>query len=174
MSTGFKGPGVEVKKLTSMIAYFDSPIGFLEITASEHGIGSLYFREGTFPSNKPSGVLKNCFDQLAEYFEGKRKIFSLDLDPEGTDFQKKVWNELLKIPFGETISYLELSKRLGDVKAIRAVGNANGKNPVSVIVPCHRVIGTNGKLIGYGGGLWRKRWLLEFERSFVQKDLFSK
>ena len=157
-----------------MIAYFDSPIGFLEIAASEHGITSLYFREVTFPSKKPSGMLKNCFDQLKEYFEGKRKIFSLDLDLEGTDFQKKVWNELLKIPYGETISYLELSKRVGNVKAIRAVGNANGKNPVSVIVPCHRVIGTNGRLIGYGGGLWRKRWLLEFERSFVQKDLFSK
>ncbi len=157
-----------------MNAYFDSPIGFFEIAASEQAIGSLFFREETFPSNKPSGVLKNCFNQLTEYFEGKRKIFSLDLDLEGTDFQKKVWNELLKIPFGETISYLELSERIGNVKAIRAVGNANGKNPVSIIVPCHRVIGANGRLIGYGGGLWRKRWLLEFERSFVQKDLFSK
>jgi methylated-DNA-[protein]-cysteine S-methyltransferase len=134
----------------------------------------LYFTKATFPENKPAGIVKNCFDQLKEYFEGKRKIFSIDLDFEGTDFQKKVWNELLKIPFGQTISYLELSRRIGDVKAIRAVGNANGKNPVSIIVPCHRVIGTSGKLIGYGGGLWRKRWLLEFERSFVQKDLFSK
>lgn len=157
-----------------MNAYFDSPIGSVEIAASEQGITSLYFLEGSFPSNKPSGMLKNCFDQLKEYFEGKRKIFSLELDLEGTDFQKKVWNELLKIHFGETISYLELSIRIGDVKAIRAVGNANGKNPVSIIVPCHRVIGNNGRLIGYGGGLWRKRWLLEFERSFVQKDLFSK
>jgi methylated-DNA-[protein]-cysteine S-methyltransferase len=156
-----------------MTVYFNSPVGTLEIDASKHGIRSLYFIDRTIPATEPAGFVKSCFDQLKEYFEGKRKVFSLDLDLQGTDFQKKVWNELLKIPFGETISYLELSKRLGDVKAIRAVGNANGKNPVSVIVPCHRVIGSNGKLIGYGGGLWRKKWLLEFEGSFAQWDLFS-
>jgi len=157
-----------------MIAYFDSPLGSLEIGSTDRGISSLYFRDETIPPDNPSGLIKDCFKQLKEYFEGKRRIFSLDLDLEGTDFQKKVWNELLKIPFGETISYLELSKRVGDIKAIRAVGNANGKNPVSIIVPCHRVIGSNGRLIGYGGGLWKKRWLLEFERSFTQRDLFSK
>jgi methylated-DNA-[protein]-cysteine S-methyltransferase len=156
-----------------MNAYFDSPVGSIEIVANERGISSLYFLEGDFPSTNPSGMIKDCLDQLKEYFEGKRQVFSLNLDPYGTEFQKKVWAELLKIPFGETISYFELSKRVGDVKAIRAVGNANGKNPISIIVPCHRVIGSNRKLIGYGGGLWRKRWLLEFERSFVQKDLFS-
>jgi len=90
----------------------------------------------------------------------------------GTEFQKKVWNELLNIPFGKTISYLQLAKELGDVKLIRAVGGANGKNPVSIIVPCHRVIGSDGTLIGYGGGLDKKKWLLEFEGVLVQKELF--
>jgi methylated-DNA-[protein]-cysteine S-methyltransferase len=161
------------KEKEGMTAYINSPVGILEITASDRGISSLYFMEGTFPTGKAAGMTKECLDQLKEYFEGKRQLFSLDLDLEGTEFQKKVWKELLNIPFGETISYLELSRRLGDVRAIRAVGNANGKNPVSIIVPCHRVIGSGGKLVGYGGGLWRKRWLLEFERSFVQKDLFS-
>jgi methylated-DNA-[protein]-cysteine S-methyltransferase len=156
-----------------MTAYFDSPVGTLEIDASERGISSLYFLDKTIAATRPAGPLKACFAQLKEYFEGNRRLFSLDIDLQGTDFQKKVWNELLKIPFGETISYRELSRRVGDVKAIRAVGSANGRNPVSIIVPCHRVIGSNGKLTGYGGGLWRKRWLLEFERSLVQTDLFS-
>jgi methylated-DNA-[protein]-cysteine S-methyltransferase len=161
------------KKLKNLKTVINSPIGYLEISANGKGISSLYFLDSFTGAGKPEGIVKVCSDQLEEYFEGKRKEFYLDLDLEGTEFQKKVWNELLKIPFGETISYLELSKRIGNVKAIRAVGNANGKNPVSIIVPCHRVIGNNGSLIGYGGGLWRKRWLLEFERSHVQKDLFS-
>ena|ERR1039457_4793350 len=159
--------------MINMSSCFESPVGLLEIAASEHGISSLYFMNETVPVTKPSGMVKECFVQLKEYFAGQRRVFSVDLDLQGTEFQKKVWNELVNIPFGETISYLELSKRLGNVKAIRAVGNANGKNPVSIIVPCHRVIGSDGKLIGYGGGLWRKRWLLEFERSFVKRDLFS-
>jgi methylated-DNA-[protein]-cysteine S-methyltransferase len=157
-----------------MFAYFKSPVGILEIGASEYGISSLYFRDEDFPVASPNGILKACVDQLNEYFIGKRQVFSLDLDLQGTEFQKRVWKELLNVPFGETISYLELSERVGNVKAIRAVGNANGKNPVSIIVPCHRIIGSGGKMVGYGGGLWRKRWLLEFERSFVRKDLFSK
>jgi methylated-DNA-[protein]-cysteine S-methyltransferase len=104
-----------------------------------------------------------CIFQMDEYFKGKRKIFDLELDLKGTAFQLRVWNELLKIPFGRTISYKELSLRLGDVKAIRAVAAANGANPVSIIVPCHRIIGSDGSLTGYRGGLWRKRWLLDFE-----------
>ena len=154
-------------------ACFSSPVGALEVTATQKGVSSLYFAGETFPTEEPSGILRECADQLQEYFNGKRKEFNIPMDLQGTEFQIKVWNELINITFGETISYLELSKRVGDVKAIRAVGNANGKNPVSIIVPCHRVIGSNGKLIGYGGGLWRKRWLLEFERSFIRKDLFS-
>ncbi len=104
-----------------------------------------------------------CIAQLKEYFNNHRTTFDVPLDLKGTDFQKRVWNELLKILFGKTISYRELTLRLGDIKAIRAVAAANGANPVSIIVPCHRVIGSDGSLTGYAGGLWRKQWLLEFE-----------
>ena len=110
--------------------------------------------------------------EVNEYFDGKREVFTLDLNPEGTDFQKKVWDALLTIPFGKTTSYLELSKTLGDVKAIRAVAAANGKNPLWIIVPCHRVIGSDGSLTGYAGGLHRKQWLLEHESPFKQTSLF--
>ena len=110
--------------------------------------------------------------QLQEYFIGKRTEFTFKLNPKGTEFQKKVWQELLQIPFGKTCSYLELSKKLGDVKAIRAVASANGKNPLWIVVPCHRVIGTDGSLTGYAGGLWRKKWLLEHENPIKQESLF--
>ncbi len=156
-----------------MVAYYNSPVGCLEIQASEKGITSLYFLEEKKNNSKPKGILKECITQLKEYFNGKRTAFSIELDLQGTEFQLKVWNELLNIPFGKTISYQELSKRLGNKEAIRAVGSANGKNPVSIIVPCHRVIGANGKLVGYGGGLPRKKWLLDFERSFYQPELFA-
>ena len=116
--------------------------------------------------------LKEAVIQLQEYFEGKRTHFTFLLHPSGTEFQKKVWQELLNIPFGKTCSYLELSKKLGDVKAIRAVAAANGKNPLWIVVPCHRVIGSDGSLTGYAGGLWRKKWLLEHENPSVQKTLF--
>lgn len=117
-------------------------------------------------------VLHDCVSQLQEYFEGKRIQFELPLAPQGTDFQQKVWKELLKIHFGKTCSYLELSKKLGDVKAIRAVAAANGKNPLWIVVPCHRVIGSDGSLTGYAGGLWRKKWLLDHENPVKQQSLF--
>jgi methylated-DNA-[protein]-cysteine S-methyltransferase len=110
--------------------------------------------------------------QLEEYFHGARQDFDLKLDLSGSPFQLKAWQQLLKIPYGTTVSYLELARRMGDEKALRAVGGANGHNPVSVIVPCHRVIGANGKLVGYRGGLKRKKWLLEHEHAFAQRDLF--
>ncbi len=116
--------------------------------------------------------LQDCATQLDEYFNGVREQFSLKLNPEGTNFQKKVWNKLIIIPYGKTISYLEFSKNLGDVKAIRAVANANGKNPLWVIIPCHRVIGTDGSLTGYAGGLHRKKWLLEHESPYKQQSRF--
>jgi methylated-DNA-[protein]-cysteine S-methyltransferase len=109
------------------------------------------------------GMESHWKTQLDEYFSRKREAFTLPLDLKGTEFQKKVWAELLNIPFGKTVSYKELSIRLGDVKAIRAVAAANGANPVSIIVPCHRVIGSDGSPTGYAGGLWRKQWLLEHE-----------
>ena len=105
----------------------------------------------------------NCIEQLIQYFNGERRVFDFPLNQEGTEFQKRVWNELLGIPYGKTISYLELSRRLGDPKAIRAAASANGKNSISIVVPCHRVIGSKNDLVGYAGGLKRKKWLLDLE-----------
>ena len=153
-------------------SYYDSPLGVIELTATENGISSLYFVEKKQKDITSNKILEDCVKQLEEYFQNKRKDFSLPLDMQGTEFQKKVWKELLNIPFGKTISYLQLAKRLGDEKSIRAVGGANGKNSVSIIVPCHRVIGANGTLVGYGGGLDKKKWLLEFEGALAQKELF--
>jgi len=157
--------------------YYSSPIGLIEITGNDDGISTVYFvEEKKNNSTKIHPSLKECVYELDEYFQGARKEFGLKLNPEGTDFQKRVWNELLNIPFGKTVSYLHISKKLGDANATRAVGNANGSNPISIIVPCHRVIGVNGKLVGYGGGLWRKEWLLNHEKSSIfgkQTNLFE-
>ncbi len=155
-------------------AYYSSPIGTLEITGDEKSIHSIYFIEDEHSAteNISSKEIKNCVLQLEEYFSGNRKEFELTLAPKGTKFQGKVWNELLKVPFGKTRSYLEQSKKLGDIKAIRAVASANGKNPISVIIPCHRIIGSDGSLTGYAGGVWRKKWLLEHESGTKQQSLF--
>ena len=117
-------------------------------------------------------TLRDCVIQLKEYFQGTRNQFSLTLNPKGTDFQKKVWNELQKIPYGKTITYLDLAKKLGNVKSIRAAANANGKNPIWIVIPCHRVIGADGSLVGYAGGLLRKKWLLDHESPYIQQSLF--
>lgn len=143
-------------------------IGNLEISASEKGISEIHFLDDTeklqvYPVND---LIERCKLQLTEYFEGKRLSFDIEIELNGTDFQKKVWNELQNIPYGKTISYLELAKRLGDKKSIRAAGLANGKNPLPILIPCHRVIGSDGSLVGYAGGLWRKKWLLEHESKF--------
>jgi methylated-DNA-[protein]-cysteine S-methyltransferase len=119
----------------------------------------------------PESLLE-CVNQLRAYFKNEIKIFDLKLNPEGTVFQKKVWKQLETVSFGTTISYLDLSKQIGDVKAVRAVANANGKNPLWIIVPCHRVIGSDGSLTGYSGGLQRKQWLLNHERECKQQSLF--
>jgi methylated-DNA-[protein]-cysteine S-methyltransferase len=157
-------------------AYYSSPIGLIEVTGNENGIATLYFVEDKpNHSTKIQAALKECIYQLDEYFKELRKEFDLKLNPEGTEFQKKVWNKLLDVPYGKTNSYLDISKQLGDANATRAVGNANGSNPISIIIPCHRVIGSNGKLTGYGGGLWRKEWLLNHEKSITfgkQTELF--
>ena len=155
-------------------AYINSPLGITKIIGDENGIAVISVSDvGT---NEVSvaipAVLKEAVLQLAEYFEGKRTDFDFKLNPKGTDFQQKVWQELLKIPFGKTMSYMDLSKKLGDVKAIRAVASANGKNPLWIVVPCHRVIGTDGSLTGYAGGLWRKKWLIEHENPTTQQSLF--
>ena len=147
-----------------MISCYNSPVGYIRIESSEKGISSLVFID---EKGLESQGLESLFiTQIDEYFHRKRTVFNLPLDLQGTEFQKRVWNELLKIPFGKTITYKELALKLGNLKAIRAVGAANGANPVSIIVPCHRVIGTDGSLTGYAGGLWRKKWLLDFESDY--------
>lgn len=150
--------------------YIDSPLGELEISATEEYLTSVLFVDA---QKKPSPrkafseytpvLIEEYIKQINEYFEGNRTIFNLSIRHEGTDFQKVVWKELENIPFGKTISYLELSRRIGNEKAIRAVGTTNGNNKFNIIVPCHRVIGSDGSLVGYGGDLWRKKWLLDHE-----------
>ena len=154
------------------IAFINSPLGITRIVGDENGISEIsVLSEGSISFEIPEH-LKNAVSQLQEYFDGNRTDFTFQLQPKGTDFQQKVWQELLTIPFGKTMSYLDLSKKLGDVKAIRAVASANGKNPLWIVVPCHRVIGTDGSLTGYAGGLWRKKWLLEHENPTNQQSLF--
>lgn len=154
------------------IAWYESPTGTIRVTGNKNGITTLYFVDEKPGSKNTPDSLKACMSQLAEYFEGTRQEFELNLAPEGTDFQKRVWNELLHIGYGEVVSYLDIANVLGDKNATRAVGAANGQNPISVIVPCHRVIGSDGSLTGYGGGLHRKKWLLEFEGAPIQTSLF--
>lgn len=150
-----------------------SPLGYVKIEGDSEGIASVsVLNSEEKESNIIPNELKKCVNQIQEYFEGSRTSFNLKLNPSGTSFQKQVWEELQNIPYGKTISYLELTKKLGDVKAIRAVANANGKNPIWIIVPCHRVIGTDGSLTGYAGGLHRKQWLLEHESPNKQQSLF--
>ena len=150
-----------------------SPLGFTKISGDEDGISAISILNS---EEKVTDIipieLEDCVHQLNEYFEGKRTQFDLALNPEGTDFQKRVWDALQTIPYGKTCSYLELAQQLGDVKAIRAVANANGKNPLWIVVPCHRVIGSDGSLTCYAGGLYRKKWLLEHESPFKQQSLF--
>jgi methylated-DNA-[protein]-cysteine S-methyltransferase len=148
--------------------YYQSPVGLLKITGTENFITEILFidnieRPHIDHKKKIPAIMINCIEQLIQYFQGQKRFFDFPMNQSGTEFQKKVWNELLSIPFGKTISYLELSRRLGDVKAIRAAAAANGKNNIVIVVPCHRVIGSKKDLVGYGGGIWRKKWLLEHE-----------
>lgn len=154
------------------IAYMKTPLGIATIIGDENGISVISVADQGAISIVIPVVLQEAVCQLNDYFEGKRVAFDFVLNPKGTDFQQKVWKGLLEIPFGKTISYMDLSKKLGDVKAIRAVASANGKNPLWIVVPCHRVIGTDGSLTGYAGGLWRKKWLLEHEFPTMQQSLF--
>jgi methylated-DNA-[protein]-cysteine S-methyltransferase len=147
--------------------YYHSPVGQLKISGTEDYISEVAFEDR---SKKPEGknkhqlpLLINCVEQLIQYFNRERRVFELPLHQEGTTFQQEVWNLLVSIPYAKTISYLDLARKTGDPKATRAVASANGKNNIAIIVPCHRVIGSNKELVGYGGGLWRKKWLLEHE-----------
>jgi len=155
------------------IAHINTPLGIAKLEGDESGLVAVTVLDEVADStNIIPEVLEDAAYQLQEYFDGKRETFDLELNPQGTDFQKRVWDGLLQIPFGKTISYLDLSKTLGDVKAIRAVAAANGKNPLWVIIPCHRVIGSDGSLTGYASGLHRKKWLLNHESPVKQQSLF--
>lgn len=154
-------------------AHIKTPLGVTLIEGDENGIAKIrVLNDDISLSIIIPDVLQDAAKQMEEYFEGKRTDFNFLLNPQGTDFQKKVWKALLEIPYGKTTSYQELSIHLGDVKAIRAVASANGKNPLWIVVPCHRVIGSDGSLTGYAGGLWRKKWLLEHETPPIQQSLF--
>ena len=154
-------------------AHIKTPLGIATIKGDENGISVIAIADDGIVSEIIPSVLQDAVTQLQDYFEGKRIQFDFKMNPKGTEFQQKVWKGLCKIPFGKTMSYLELAKQLGDVKAIRAVASANGKNPLWIVVPCHRVIGTDGSLTGYAGGLWRKKWLLEHENPTTQQSLFE-
>ena len=155
------------------IALIQTPLGIAQITGDDIGITSISILDShEARATKIPKDLQEAVTQLNEYFLGERCVFTFRLNPTGTDFQKKVWKELRQITFGKTVSYLELAKKLGDVKAIRAVAAANGKNPLWIVVPCRRVIGTDGSLTGYAGKLWRKKWLLEHENPSAQQLLF--
>lgn len=159
-----------------------TPVGELVLTASDAALTGIYFptsRRGSAPTHHaewievggkgPAGeILTRTAQQLTEYFAGRRTTFDVPLEALGSPFEHRVWNALRTIPYGTTTTYGELARRLGDVKATRAVGSANGANPIPIIVPCHRVVGSKGELTGFGGGLDRKRWLLELEGVLMQ------
>jgi methylated-DNA-[protein]-cysteine S-methyltransferase len=151
-------------------AYYHSPIGIIEISGNETGLTAL-----NFVSRKPAGAapphpsLQPAVVQLEEYFRGERSQFSIPLATGGTAFQQEVWRQLVRIPYGHTATYSELARAVGRPQAGRAVGQANHRNPISIIIPCHRVIGKDGSLIGYGGSLWRKEWLLAHERKWADR-----
>ncbi len=146
-------------------------MGLMEIAGTSHGIVSLDFVERHCNETTMNPIIKKTIHQLETYFHGTRKIFDIPICLLGTEFQKRVWHHLLTIPFGKTVSYQDVARAIGHSGAYRAVGAANGKNPIALIVPCHRVIGSNGSLTGYGGGLWRKEWLLKHECALGQPSI---
>jgi len=156
--------------------YFDTPVGWIKLVEEHERLTTIHFMDerDLREDDKSSSFLQDVKSQLQQYFDGTLTEFPFlqSAQQKGTEFQQRVWNELVKIPYGKTISYLELARRLGDEKKIRAAGTANGRNPIPIIIPCHRVIGSDGSLVGYGGGLPNKKWLLEFESGKKQAELF--
>ncbi|MDG1804564.1 methylated-DNA--[protein]-cysteine S-methyltransferase [Flavicella sp.] len=151
----------------------NTPLGVLKINGNAEGIHSVIFSNKKSPVSKEiPKVLQECVQQLEEYFEGTRKEFTVKLNPQGTEFQRKAWKSLQTIPYGKTMSYSEQSNLLNKPKAVRAVANANGKNLLAILVPCHRIIGSDGSLTGYAWGLERKDWLLNHESNIKQQSLF--
>ncbi len=154
-----------------LTAYCDSPIGIVKIMADEHCITAVSFVDAEdgerIASPGASPLLQQCLYELKEFFNGDRREFSVPVQQPGTPFQQQVWKQVAAIPFGKTVSYLALSKQLGDSKAIRAAAASNGKNKLGILVPCHRVVGSNGDMVGYAWGTWRKQWLLQHEARFA-------
>ena len=151
---------------------FQTPLGWIQLIGNETSVESVQFHDEAPETHSlfiPK-TLQNCQIQLEEYLEGNRKTFDIPLAPHGSTFQKQVWEQLKAVPYGKTASYLQIAQNLGDRNAVRAVGSANGRNPIAIIIPCHRVIGADGSLTGYAGGLWRKRWLLEHEQEMNGGD----
>ncbi len=155
------------------IACISTAVGWLKITTENTSVKEILFIDKEFVANDSTLFLVSVINELQEYFAGIRKEFTFHCDPDGTDFQKKVWNELVNIPYGKTVSYLEMARKLGDEKVIRAAASANGKNPIAIVIPCHRVIGTDGSLTGYAGGLPIKEWLLSHEKGVYSPTLFD-
>lgn len=150
---------------------FEAPIGLLEIRASDAGITHILFIDEPTMAVSAHPLIERCKAQLDEYFQGRRQTFDVPLAPQGTAFQQRVWLQLRDIAYGETCSYATISSGIGSPKSHRAVGAANGRNPLSIVVPCHRVIGSNGQLTGYAGGLERKQWLLRHEQANLDYEL---
>lgn len=146
---------------------YSSPIGPIRITSSIDGIASIDFVEAGEDSKDIPQCLVECYNQLDQYFKGQRKDFSLNLIIAGTSFQRQVYEKLIQVPYGKTASYKDIAAAVGNERAVRAVGGANNRNKHAIVIPCHRIIGSNGSLIGYGSGLWRKEWLLEHEQAFL-------
>ncbi|HTH32708.1 MAG TPA: methylated-DNA--[protein]-cysteine S-methyltransferase [Lacibacter sp.] len=168
----FKTEEKLVNALTHTV-YYHSPIGAILLEAEDEQLIVVSFRDDITineTGTTTSAALQTTIKQLDEYFAGARKQFDLSLNPQGTAFQQKVWDQLIKIPYSETVTYLHMAKRLGNVKSIRAAASANGKNPIGIIIPCHRVVGADGKLTGYAGGLHRKQWLLDHEAKMAGKQ----
>jgi methylated-DNA-[protein]-cysteine S-methyltransferase len=166
------GRSVENKSIMteeSYSSYYQSPVGLLRVSGTQHYISEIHFidhlesSDAIQSTNEIAPMIIQCVEQLIQYFHGERRQFELPIHQMGSPFQHRVWNELIAIPYGKTISYMDMAKRLGDPKVIRAAASANGKNNVAIVVPCHRVIGSNQEMVGYGGGLWRKKWLLDHE-----------
>lgn len=148
-------------------AYYESPIGLIEVRGIETAVQAVEFVDERVETYESHPLTQEAVRQLDQYFRQERRVFELNLDPGGTHFQKSVWDKLLTVPYGHIVSYMDIANLLEKPKAVRAVGAANGKNPIAIILPCHRIIGSNGKLTGYAGGLWRKEWLLRHEGSLL-------
>ena len=156
----------------SGLAYYSSPVGELEIQSEGDAITVVGFLRDVKRPENPTAIIQTCIQELDEYFYSGRKFFDVKIELRGSTFQQQVWNKLIEIPYGKTTYYADIAEKVGDLNSVRAVGLANGQNPIAIIVPCHRVIGKDGSMVGYGGGLERKTWLLRHEGALNQLELF--